>query len=116
MTIPLVQYQHSGTGWLIGIQSQMMVLPMHYIILKVAHGSIHIKSVSMQTCGIVIMRCIVIGNSPDVDLMGTSVDNHDVIIRTGVPVIVGNEHLVGSRTDVLITRTKKLNRTDDSFI
>lgn len=69
----------------------------------------------MLMCGTTIMRCIVVGNSPNVSTKGVDVNKYDLVIRTGVPVLSGCEHLIGDKTDILVTRTKKLNRTDDTY-
>ena len=55
------------------------------------------------------MRCVVVGNSPDVKELGAVVDEHDVVIRTGRVMLDGVETLVGKRTDMLVTRTNKFD-------
>ena len=64
-------------------------------------------------CGTNIMRCVVVGNSPDVEELGEVVDEHDVVIRTGRVALDGVETLVGSRTDMLVTRTNKFDHNHE---
>lgn len=59
------------------------------------------------------MRCIVVGNSPDVQELGSVVDDHDIVIRTGYGMTEGFEKLVGNRTDMLVTRTSKFNSNNE---
>jgi hypothetical protein len=62
------------------------------------------------------MSCIVVGNSPDVYNKGDIIDCHEIIIRTGVPCLSGNEQHLGYKTDMLVTRRKKYNRTCQKYI
>lgn len=41
--------------------------------------------------------------------MGVLIDSHDVVIRTGMAVL---SHDTGNKTDVLVTRTRKMHMTD----
>lgn len=55
------------------------------------------------------MSCVVVGNSCDTINMGELIDSHDVVIRTGMAIL---SHDTGNKTDVLVTRTRKINMTD----
>lgn len=57
--------------------------------------------------------CIVVGNSPEFNAHGEYIDQHDIIIRTGVPVFSND---TGYNTDILVTRERRIHETPSSII
>ena len=55
------------------------------------------------------MSCVVVGNSCDIHNMSEEIDSHTHVFRTGVAKL---SHDTGNKTDVLVTRTRKINMTD----
>jgi hypothetical protein len=69
----------------------------------------------MLVYGTNIMKCVVVGNSPNIQDVGSQIDDHDVVIRTGRLVLEGYENQVGSKTDMLVTRTNKYKSYEQFF-
>lgn len=61
---------------------------------------------SIQMNGIHIMKCLIVGNSPNVLRDNQTLDSFDYVIRNKLP---DREHHVGKRIDMLVSRTRKVN-------
>ena len=59
------------------------------------------------------LNCVVVGNSPEFDMDGEYIDQHDIVMRTGVPVFSND---TGYKTDILVTRERRIYETPDSII
>lgn len=60
----------------------------------------------MQRNGTNIMSCVVVGNSPSVSRDSELIDSHNYVIRNMLP---DTDHHVGVRTDMFVSRTRKVN-------
>lgn len=61
-------------------------------------------------------KCVIVGNSPNINNLGDKINSHDVIVRTGNPVISTFEQHVGSRTDILVSRDMKRQKISEEFL
>ena len=62
------------------------------------------------------MKCVVVGNSPSVHNTGATIDKHRIVIRSGVPKLKGNEIDLGTKTDILITRSRKYELLSQEYL
>lgn len=71
---------------------------------------------SIHRNGINIVKCVVVGNSPRITGLGDIIDEHDYVIRTGIPITDDCRSDIGAKVDMLVTRHKKYMRTDRDYV